>query len=256
MNLVGNKQARTDLYYEYSKLSDTPLLVLALLMIPILILPEIADLTSDQDNLLNTFDWFIYALFAIDFLIKFYLAPSKWRHLRENWLDVIILVLPLLRPLRLVSGARFLRLLRATRLLIFIMEGLRKLRKILAGRGLNWSLLATLSLVVISAGLVTIMERDGGGSITGFGDALWWAMTTVTTVGYGDTFPVTPEGRGIGVFIMVIGIVFYSILTANIAAYFVESSAIKEQTSMENRISQLTEQIARLETAIREQAAK
>lgn len=256
MNLIGDKQTRADLYHKYSKVSDTPLLVLAILMIPIIVLPEVIALTSDQSDLLNTFDWFIYATFAADFIIKIYLAPSKWRHLRENWLDVIVLALPLLRPLRIVRSVRLLRLLRAARLLVFAVEGLRKLRRILAGRGLNWALLATMTVVVASAGLVTVFERDGGGSIKSFGDGLWWAMTTVTTVGYGDTFPVTPEGRGIAVFLMVAGIVFYSILTANVAAYFVESSTAKEEASLEDRISQLTEQVARLEAAIREQATK
>src|SRR5438270_6965884 len=151
MNLIANKQARTDLYHRYSKLSDTPLLVLALLMIPVIVVPEIISLTPDQNNLLETFDWFIYAAFAADFLVKIYLAPSKWRHLRENWLDVVVLALPLLRPLRIVRGVRLLRLLRAARLLVFAMEGLRKLKVILAGRGLNWAILATMPVIVTSA---------------------------------------------------------------------------------------------------------
>src|SRR5437870_2219400 len=97
-----DKQARTELYYGYSKASDLPLLVLALLMIPIILLPEVFHLTTEQDALLDTVDWFIYATFATDLLIKLYLAPSAWRHIRENWIDVVILALPLLRPLRIL----------------------------------------------------------------------------------------------------------------------------------------------------------
>jgi voltage-gated potassium channel len=255
MKLVGDKRARTDLYHRYSKLSDTPLLVLALLMIPLLVVPEIVALTPDQGGMFEALDWFIYAAFAADFVVKMYLAPSKWRHVRENWLDVVVLLLPLLRPLRILRGARLLRLLRAARLLVFAYEGLRKLRGLLAGRGLNWVILSTMAVVVTCAGLVTVFERDGGGTIKGFGDGLWWAMSTVTTVGYGDVYPATAEGRGIAVLLMVLGIVFYSILTANVAAYFVESASTREDATLEIRISELTQQVARLEAVILEQAA-
>lgn len=70
--------------------------------------------------------------------------------------------------------------------------------------------------------LVTAFENGADGSITDFDDALWWAIVTITTVGYGDKYPVTPEGRAVAVFLMIIGITLFSMLTAGIAAYFVE----------------------------------
>jgi voltage-gated potassium channel len=199
-------------------------MLLALLMVAVLLLPEIMTLSPEVVGNLDLLDWFIYACFATDFVIKLYLAPSVGEHLRRNWLDVIILALPLLRLLRIVRGSRLIRLLRAVRVLTFLSVWAKHLRGILAKRGLNIVLLATLGLVLISAGLVAAVERDAGGSIKEFGDALWWAAATVTTVGYGDAFPVTVEGRGVAMFLMLIGIVFFGILTANIAAYFVESN--------------------------------
>ena len=73
-----------------------------------------------------------------------------------------------------------------------------------------------------SAALTLAVEEGGDGSIDSFGDALWWAITTVTTVGYGDTFPVTPAGRCIAWFLMITGIALFGVITANVAAFFME----------------------------------
>ncbi len=70
--------------------------------------------------------------------------------------------------------------------------------------------------------LVLSVEEGADSSIESFGDALWWATTTITTVGYGDTYPVTGPGRGVAAFLMISGIALFGVLTANIAAFFVE----------------------------------
>lgn len=250
---VRDRSARTQLYQKYSKASETPLLVLAMIMIPVILGPEFVTLTPEESGLLEAADWFIYACFAADFVAKLYLAPSPLRHIRENWLDVLILALPLLRPLRLVQGTRLLRLLRIARLLVFAGEALSKLRGILTGRGLHWVILTTLGVIVASAALVAAFERGAGGSIKEFPDALWWAITTVTTVGYGDTYPVTPEGRGIAAFLMIVGISFFGILTANIAAYFVEAKESGDKASLERKLDEVLERLAALEAGIASQ---
>ncbi|MGI8589371.1 MAG: potassium channel family protein [Chloroflexia bacterium] len=219
-------------------------MILALLMVPALIVPEVFPLEPTQSDLLDAIDWFIYACFAADYLIKLYLAPSARQHIKDNWLDLLLLALPLLRPLRIVRSARLLRLVRVLRLLVFLSEGLRKLRGLLLNKGLNIVLLVTATVVVSTAALVYIFERNSGGSIKDFPDALWWAMATITTVGYGDVTPITPEGRGLGVFLMLVGIVFFSILTANLAAYFVEGGKKDDKASLENKLDTL---LARLE---------
>jgi len=248
MSKLPLRQDRTSLYHRYSKASDLPLMALAFLMIPILVVPEVLNLSQEQMDLLDIVDWLIYGCFAVDFAVKLYLAPSVVEHIKHNWIDVVILALPLLRPIKLLQGARWLRLLRALRVLAFFIETLSKLRGILAGRGLNIVLLITLVVVVATTWLVSVFERDSGGSIRDFGDALWWAAATVTTVGYGDAIPLTPEGRGIAMFLMMIGIVFYSILTANIAAYFVESKEARHGADIEAKLDLILQRLDALET--------
>ncbi|MFL5733158.1 MAG: potassium channel family protein [Chloroflexia bacterium] len=247
--LIRDKQVRTDLYYRYSNASELPLLVLAVLMIPVILAPEVFPISPDYVAMLDDIDWFIYACFAADFAIKIFLAPSKLRHIRENWIDVLVLALPLLRPLRLVRGVRLLRLLRLARLLVIVGEIVSKVRGILTGRGLHWVMLVTLGVIAGSAGLVTVFERGEGGNIRDFPAALWWAVTTVTTVGYGDTVPVSPEGRGVAVFLMVTGIAFFGVLTANVAAYFVESKESGANEELQRKLDQVLERLAAIEAA-------
>jgi len=128
-------------------------------------------------------------------------------------------LLPFLRPLRVVRSARVLRISRLAPLGLRVVADLRRL---LQRRGLQYVILGGLGAVVGCASLVYLLEKDSGGTIKDYGDALWWAATTVTTVGYGDTFPVTSEGRGVAALLMLVGITFFSWVTANIAAFLVE----------------------------------
>jgi len=247
--MLGQRKARTELYHRYSKASELPLLILAVLMIPMLLAPLLFTLDPDQENFLEAIDWFIYACFAFDFIFKLYLAPSIVGHIKSNWLDLLVLLLPLLRPLRLLSGTRVLRLMRAARLLVFVLEAARKLKGIMTRRGLHVVLALTLAVIALAAGLVAAFEHESSSTIKNFGDAIWWAVTTVTTVGYGDAFPVTVEGRGVAMFLMLTGIVFYSILTANMAAFFVESDEVPEEKRIEEKLDLILKRLDALEAA-------
>jgi voltage-gated potassium channel len=103
---------------------------------------------------------------------------------------------------------------------------LREARNILRHRGLNWVLLIVLVLNLIAAAMV--LEFEGGNpeaTIASYPDALWWALTTITTVGYGDRFPMSSPGRAVAVVLMIAGIAMFGVITATIAAYFVEQQA-------------------------------
>jgi voltage-gated potassium channel len=168
-------------------------------------------------------------------------ARRRLAYLRANWLDVVIVLVPFLRPFRL------LRLLRLLPMLVRVVRGLRLILGPYRG---SYVLLISLLAVVVSAGMVTVFERDGGGSIDEFTDGLWWAITTITTVGYGDFTPVTAEGRAVAVFLMLIGITLFGVLTASIAAYFVDTSGGDEP---EVTLGMLAEKVDALESLIREQ---
>jgi voltage-gated potassium channel len=95
--------------------------------------------------------------------------------------------------------------------------------------------------------LVYAFERNADeGSIHDFGTALWWGVTTITTVGYGDTFPVTNEGRAIAVFLMILGISLFGFLTANIAAFMVSQNETVSLDDLDRKLDRLEQQIQRL----------
>jgi voltage-gated potassium channel len=195
------------------------------------------------EDVMTALEWFIWVAFAGELITKTYLAPRRATYLWHHWFDVVIVALPFLRPLRVVRSARALRLLRLTRLVAAVSAAFHSARSILDAHGLKYVLLMGGLVILGAAGLVTILERGSGGTITDFDDALWWAATTVTTVGYGDRFPVTQEGRAVAVVLMLVGITLFSLLTANIAAFLVET---KEGATLEDVIEQLHRIEARL----------
>lgn len=232
------------------------MLVLSLLIIPLIAVPYVLPLSDTVRTILLTVDWIIWAAFAVELAVKAYLAPQRGRYLRSHWFDVLIVVLPLLRPLRLIRSARALRALTALRLMGFTARVTASIRTVLRRHGLHYALLIGGILFVGSAAAVTFFEQEAGGSIKDFGTALWWAAVTITTVGYGDTFPVTPEGRGVGVFLMCVGIALFSLLTANISAFFIESherqhvgptleDVMAQLRRLEERVAELQESAAR-----------
>ena len=116
-------------------------------------------------------------------------------------------------------------------------------------RGLHFVLLAVGLIVFSCAGLVLSFEGNAPGSnIHNFGDAIWWAIVTVTTVGYGDRYPVTPGGRGVAVVLMLVGIGLIGVLTATVASYFVEQKADEGNANLVERLDRMEAMLAKLTT--------
>jgi voltage-gated potassium channel len=151
-----------------------------------------------------------WPVFLADYLLRLLLADDRWRFVRKNWVDGIAVVLPLLRPLRILSLIRVARVID------------RRLTASLQGRVAAYVSL-TSALVVFMASLAELDAERGApeATIGSFGDALWWAFTTITTVGYGDRYPVTGQGRLVAVLLMVAGIALLGVVTAAVASWFV-----------------------------------
>ena len=140
------------------------------------------------------------------------LAHRRWRYVGTHLLDLAILVLPMFRQLR------------ALRVITVISVLNRQLRDDARGRVVFY-VVGSVTLIGFVASLAVLdAERDvPGASITTFGDAVWWTLTTISTVGYGDRYPVTFEGRAVAGSLMVAGIALLGVVTASIASWFVEN---------------------------------
>ena len=205
---VLNLGQREAFLVRIEQLSELPLLVLSFAMIPLLVGPVLWDMSADTDVLFVTLDTFIWAVFAVDLGARVLIAPKRLAYVRQHWLEVLIVVIPFARPLRLV------------RLVVFGSRAFRGARRL---AHVDFLLVYAIGLVVIAATVVTSVEAGHDSSIGSFPDALWWAVVTVTTVGYGDMVPVTPVGRAIAFVLMFGGIGLFGALTANLASILVRT---------------------------------
>lgn len=185
----------------------------------------------------------VWALFGIDYIIRIREADQKLRFVLHNWFDAIVLLVPVLRPLRLLRAVSLASL---------------AARRFSHGTALRISVAirtaVTAALVWLLAGLaVTEAEHaHAGSSIRDVGDGLWWAITTMTTVGYGDRYPVSTEGRIIGGGLMVSGIAIFSVVTGTFASWIVErtNEAVALVQVEQQDIHRMGEEIMRLRMAI------
>jgi voltage-gated potassium channel len=232
--MAGRSQ---EAYDRFAASVDGPMIVLAVLWLPVLILPVVVHLSPAVSDAFNGIDYVVWALFTVEYLVKLYLAPRRRSFVRGHLIDLIVIVVPVLRPVR---ALRLVRLVRLGRGALIATEVLRRARSILTHRGLHFVLLAVAVLIFVCAALEKAFEAGTKGSnIHSYADALWWAVVTVTTVGYGDRFPVTAAGRGIAVVLMLVGIGLVGVVTATLASYFIQEEKSNDLVAIEARLARI-----------------
>lgn len=197
-----------------NKFWENSLTVLALVYLAAFSYPAfVSEISITTQNRLEIVQWSTWALFALDLLIGILKSSNKKSYLKSHPLEILSVALPFLRPLRLLRVITF---------------GALVIQKVAVGKHLAITFkvfLFSLLIAYIAAVQITITERDVPTSnIKSFGDGLWWAVTTVTTVGYGDKFPTTSMGRVLAVGLMLVGISLMGVITASVAAWFVKMS--------------------------------
>ena len=247
--MTAEQERRTEALDRFERATEFPLLVLALLTIPLLLAPLVLDLSDGQERVIFALDWLIWGVFAADLLIRTWIAPRKLNFLRRHWFDVLIVALPFLRPLRVARSARALRVLKAARVLAYVARASHATRTILVRHGARSSLLFMGAVLAVSVIAIYFAERSSGGPIDSLDTAVWWAITTATTVGYGDTYPVTPLGRGIAVVLMIAGIGVFAVFTASAAAFLFEAGKPARDPASEEVLQELRRLHARLDAA-------
>lgn len=195
----------------WERRTEVPLLLLAVAFLVAYAWPILDPrLDSDLETTLSVLAWTVWGVFAVDLLVRLILAEGRLQYARRHWYDVALVAIPMLRPLRLLRLLAFARILG------------RSATKNLAGRVTAYVIGTAVAAVGLGALAVLDAERSHpDANILTFGDAVWWAATTVTTVGYGDRFPVTTEGRLVAVVLMLVGIALVGSVTAAVAAWFV-----------------------------------
>jgi voltage-gated potassium channel len=202
-------------------------LAATLALIPVLILE--ADASGKWEAAAWAANWAIWGVFAVELAAVLIVADRKRAALRAHWLDVAIVVLTIplfgkfLSSLRLVRLARLLRLLRAG---VIIGRAIQAERRLTSPQTFRVVALLTLFIVVVGGAAQAAVNADEFGSVW---DGVWWAVVTVTTVGYGDLYPKDVEGRLIGIVLMLVGIGFLSVLTATVASRFIQTDTASDE---------------------------
>jgi voltage-gated potassium channel len=223
-----------------------PIVIVATLaLIPVLVIETDAKSPGWQD-VASAANWAIWAIFLAELIFILVVAPRKAAALRAHWLDTVIVVTTVpafgafLSSLRFARFARLLRLLRLGTILTRLIQ-----RERLATSGTAFRLAAMLTLlVVIVSGAVESLVDSGDFQSTWQG--IWWAVATVTTVGYGDVTPTTVQGQVVAIVVMLFGIAFLSVLTATIASRFVKTERGSETEEILAALARLEAQLADL----------
>jgi len=242
----------------WDKVLQWPMLMLALWMPFQFYLDYQVGLESSETVF---FDWIVWWFFVIESSLLVLLVDNKWKYLRTNWMNIFIIVAGL--PIILWGYSPLAAILRSLRLLL--MAGLifrltKTARKILNKNQLGKTLIASLLLVFISG--VIISAIDPGFETPA--DGIWWALVTITTVGYGDYTPVTAPGRIFASVLILAGVVLLSLVTANLAAYFVEKEVEKdveketkdEEKYLDKVIKRLDSRLDKIERQLQEVSEK
>ena len=223
--------------------TEIPLAVLAVVFFaayawPIL-QPDLSQRWKDACRLIN---YVIWVIFAVEFLIRICLVRRRGRYMSRHVPDVLMLALPVLRPLRVL------------RLLVLLQMVNRRATSALRGRVAVY-VGGSAVLILFSAALAMLDAERGkpNANIHTFGDALWWAASTMTTVGYGDRTPTTGQGRAVGFAVMLAGIAVLGVVTASIAAWLIDrvrEADVTAQAATRGDIDALRAEVAMLRQAL------
>jgi voltage-gated potassium channel len=197
------------------------ILVLSIYVLGALVIDALFVLPEETSRLLQIFDVVICAVFFLDFCIQFYKAESKLKFMRWGWIDLVASV-PMVDALRLGRLVRLIRILRVIKAFKSLKNFMDSLFLDKAKGTLNSAMLIAILMIIFSSITMIQVETDPESNIITAGDSLWWAFVTITTVGYGDLFPVTLEGRLIAVVLMTTGVGLFGTFTAYVASWFVK----------------------------------
>lgn len=256
---IGEKQAleheRNELLQQLEDWLEVPMLVLGFGWLVLLAVELIWGLSPFLESLTTV----IWAIFILDFALRFVLAPHKVTYLKRNWLTAVSLLLPALRIFRIVRLARLLtatrtiRALRLVRVVSSLNRGMRALGTSMGRRGFGYVIALTLIISLVgAAGMYAFENQTRANGFDSYGAALWWTAMIMTTMG-SQYWPQTAEGRILAFLLSLYAFTVFGYMTAALATYFIGRDAEHDQAELAGAksIEGLRTEIAALRMEIR-----
>ena len=227
----------------YERIAGPPLAALGVVFLGVYAWPILnPGLTAGWRTTVADVSVTIWILFVVDYLARLLLAANRKEYVRRNWFDLVVILVPMARPLRSVRGLMALRV---------VARGGSKI-----GRR---DAVVSIVVAMIAGGIVAALamldaeRQNPTANIKTYGDALWWALTTMSTIGYGDRYPTTMEGRFVAAALMLGGVALLGVVTAALASWFVDrfGKAQKADAAVLNTLGQLRAEVAALREELR-----
>jgi len=179
----------------------------------------------------------VLVLFFVLFAVRWNISEDRQLYLKKNWLDLVLIVLFASPLLRIFSALRVMRLLPALRIGVLIRANRKRLLNliILSQESIPAAMTLVFGFVFVFGASVYFLEHNVNDQFATISDGLWWAFVTLTTVGYGDIYPMTTSGRIVAVFTMIFGIALYSLLVANLTFFVEEQGRKRAQEAMNEK---------------------
>jgi voltage-gated potassium channel len=194
---------------------ELPMAILGFVYLGIYTLQVATTLDANSANYLEFAAWIIWSFFALDLIVKFVINDSFVSFLRANWLEIIALVVP------------FMRVLRVLRIFVAIRAITPLIKSRVAATGIYMALLLPISWFVGGVAVLDAEQGLDGAKIQNLPDALWWSLATLTTVGYGDFYPITTEGKAVAAVLMLLGIGLFSACAGILASWLTQEKKIE-----------------------------
>ncbi len=194
---------------QWQKKTALPTLILSLVYTATFVYPIYWYPTGHSVKIFCLFiNYATWATFALDYAIQLKLASDKSKYFKSHLFELSLIAVPFFRPLR------------ALRALVFTTQaGIRSKKALIKSIPLVMTGAAVVMIVIMGAAILDIERNAAGSNIHTPMDALWWGLVTITTIGYGDKFPVTTEGRLVAAVLIIFGVAMISTLTASFAAW-------------------------------------
>lgn len=210
-------------------LLDFVITILSIYVLGALALDTFTVLDEEVSKLIGYFDYLICAVFFFEFWYRLFTAENKWQYLKWGWVDLIsaIPMIDAFRTARLVKLVRIIRIIKAYRsvqqLLTYLFHN--RVKGTFAS-----AILTAVLMLIFSAIAILKVETLPESNIKTAEDAIWWAFVTITTVGYGDKYPITSEGRIVAAILMTVGVGLFGTFTAYISSWFVQGNQPQKES--------------------------